>query len=371
MVKVICLAVAALAALSNAHPGHHEEQGPNPIAKRAFLSQSRRSLNACAEHLERRGITKRAEAHRRALASQYAKKSAQDAHSFDARDTDTVLDTDHHSNLTGITLNTDSDVFFTNKTCILSPEGEIGPFWVKGELVREDIVDNEPGVVNYMHAQFIDVNTCEPVQDLYWDVWNCNSTGVYSGVQDDSNGNGDDASNLDRTALRGIQKTDEDGIAVFKSVFPGHYSGRATHVHVVAHVNATVLSNHTLSGGSVSHIGQLFFDQDLITEVEATYPYNTSSVDITLNSEDRVFAGETEDSDSDPVFEYVFLGDGVTDGIFSWITVGVDTTATYSTSYAAYLTENGGVSNSESGGGDAGGPDGTPPAGSSTPTPSS
>ncbi|KAK7416708.1 hypothetical protein QQX98_005034 [Neonectria punicea] len=266
---------------------------------------------------------------------------------IEVRDTDTVLNTDHKSNLTGITLDTDSSVLFANSTCILSPDGEIGPFWVKGELVRQDIVNNEPGVVNYMHAQFIDVNTCEPVPELYWDVWNCNSTGVYSGVQDDSNGNGDDASNLNNTALRGIQKTDQDGVAVFKSVFPGHYSGRATHVHVVAHLNAALLSNDTLAGGNVSHIGQLFFDQDLITEVEATYPYNTSDVDITLNSADRVFSTETTNSDSDPVFQYVFLGDDVSDGIFSWLTIGIDTSASYSTSYAALLTANGGVSNDD------------------------
>lgn len=262
------------------------------------------------------------------------------------RDTASVLNTSHHSDLTGITMNTDSSVFFTNQTCILSPEGEIGPFWVKGELNREDIVDNEPGVTAYMHAQFIDINTCEPIPDLWWDVWNCNSTGVYSGVQDSSNGNGDDTSNLNKTALRGIQKTDEDGVAQFKSVFPGHYSGRATHVHVVGHVNATLLSNETLTGGSVSHIGQLFYDQDLITQVESTYPYNTSTVDITLNSADRVFASETENSNSDPVFEYVLLGDDVTDGIFSWITIGVDLTASYNTSYAALLTASGGVKSS-------------------------
>jgi protocatechuate 3,4-dioxygenase beta subunit len=291
-----------------------------------------------------------------------------DNYAVQRRDTDTVLNTDHHSSLTGITVDTGSTVFLTNNTCILSPEGEIGPFWVKGELNREDIVDDEPGVLNYMHAQFIDVSTCEPIPELYWDVWNCNSTGVYSGVQDSSNGNGDDASNLNNTALRGLQKTDEYGIASFRSIFPGHYSGRATHIHVVGHMNATLLSNGTITGGSVSHVGQLFFDQDLITEVEATYPYNTSTVDITLNSADRVFGLETEDSLSDPVFNYVYLNDeaGTKGGIFSWLTIGIDTTATYETSYAALLTADGGVANSDSagaGGGDAPTGNSTAPSG--------
>ncbi|KAG5769029.1 hypothetical protein H9Q72_003581 [Fusarium xylarioides] len=362
MVKITSLVVSVLTAASLAHPGHHEDNGPNPVAKRAFLSQSRRALDACAGHLKARGTVEKAEAHRRALIKKYMKKGLR------ARDTDEVLAKDHHANLTLMTMNPDSFVFASNNTCVLSPEGEIGPFWVKGELVREDIVDNEPGVVNYMHAQFIDVNTCEPIQGIYWNVWNCNSTGAYSGVQSDSNGNGDDAANLDRTSLRGIQKTNHHGVAFFKSIFPGHYNGRATHVHVVAHTNATVLKNHTLAGGSVSHIGQLFFDQDLITEVEATYPYNTSNINITLNSEDRVFAVETEDTESDPVFNYVLLGDSVSDGIFSWLTIGVNTTATYSTSYAAYLAENGGVSNGDNAAVGAGGGGGTP---AGTPTPAS
>ncbi|KAK6193203.1 hypothetical protein LQW54_012697 [Pestalotiopsis sp. IQ-011] len=339
MVTFCKLAILGLATAAAAHPGH-EEHVVDRAVKRNFLAQSKRSLNACAETLERRGTLKRAESRRQAYVNELVQ-----ARALKARDTDTVLNTTHHSNLTGITVDSDSATYLgSNHTCILSPEGEIGPFWVKGELNREDIIDGEPGVVNYMHAQFIDVNTCEPLEGLWWDVWNANATGVYSGVQDDSNGNGDDATNLNRTALRGIQETDEDGVASFRAVFPGHYSGRATHVHVVGHLGASLLENGTLAGGNVSHIGQLFYDQDLITQVEATYPYNTSTVDITLNSADRVFGLETEDSNSDPVFEYVFLGDDVTDGIFSWITIGVDPTASYETSYAALLTATGGVS---------------------------
>ena len=162
------------------------------------------------------------------------------------QDTASVLNTSHYSNLTGITPITDESVFYScNVSCILSPEGEIGPFWVKGELVRSDVTDNEPGVVIYMDAQFIDMNTCETLPDLYWDVWNCNTTGMYSGIQSPSNGNSNDAANLNRTPLRGIQKTDADGVAQFNSIFPGHYPGRTNHVHVVAHLNATLLPNST------------------------------------------------------------------------------------------------------------------------------
>jgi protocatechuate 3,4-dioxygenase beta subunit len=272
------------------------------------------------------------------------------------RDLADVLSTSHLSDITGVTVDSPSDVFFSDDvSCILSPEGEVGPFWVNGELIRSDVTDDEPGVPVVMDAQFIDINTCEPITDLYFDVWNCNSTGVYSGVQDSSNGDGNDASNLDNTALRGIQPTDGDGVAQFQTIFPGHYNGRATHIHVIAHIGATVLSNGTLTGGNIAHIGQLFYDQGLITQVEAMSPYSENTAAITLNADDRVLAAETANSDSDPVLEYVILGDTVEDGHFSWITIGIDTSASYSASYAATLTADGGVANSNNGGGGGGG----------------
>ncbi|KAL2860020.1 Intradiol ring-cleavage dioxygenase [Aspergillus pseudodeflectus] len=350
MIKVATLAMATIAA---AHPGAHELSSMSHAEKRSFLLNAKRSLGQCADRLERRGLTARIEA-RRAEQFDFYRRQV-----LETRDYNPSVNESHYSSL-HVTENTSADELFAkDPVCILSPEGEIGPFWVKGELVRSDIQDGEPGIPLIMDGQFIDIETCEPIAELYWDVWSCNSTGVYSGVQDSSNGNGDDASNLDNLALRGIQKTDTEGVAQFKSVFPGHYSGRTTHVHVVAHIGAQTLPNNTITGGHVAHIGQLFFDQDLITEVEATYPYNTNEVEITLNADDHVVQDETEDSASDPFFEYALLGDSLEDGIFAWITLGVNVSASYDTSYAALLTADGGVANSESSGpGDAAGGEG-------------
>ena len=149
------------------------------------------------------------------------------------------------------------------------------------------------------------------------------------------NGNSADTSNLDATFLRGIQETDSDGVVQFQTVFPGHYAGRTTHHHVVAHLDVTVQPNNTITGGTVAHIGQLFYDQSLIAEVEATYPYNTNTVALTTNAEDRVFGEqETAGTTSDPVFEYVLLGDDLSDGLFGWITIAVNVSATYDPSYS-------------------------------------
>ncbi|KAL4933693.1 intradiol ring-cleavage dioxygenase [Aspergillus undulatus] len=347
--QVCKLAAIASAGLTLAHPGAHEPSSFTDMSKRSFLHNARSTLDKCADKLEARGVNARAEARRAALLEKHRKRYI----SIDARDTDKVVNTSHHSNL-HVTANTPADELFSeNPVCILAPEGEIGPFWVKGELIRYDISDGEAGIPIYLDGQFIDINTCEPIQDLYWDVWNCNATGVYSGVQSSMNGNGDDDSNLDKTFLRGIAKTDADGVAGFKTVFPGHYSGRSTHVHVVAHLGATVLPNNTLTGGYVPHIGQLFFDQELVNEIEATYPYNTNTVDITQNADDHVVIVETEDSDSDPFFQYALIGDSVEDGLVAWVTLGVNVSASHdsSVSYAATLTSNGGVSNDNAAGG--------------------
>jgi protocatechuate 3,4-dioxygenase beta subunit len=263
------------------------------------------------------------------------------------RDTDTILNTSHHSTGSQTTSTSESILFSSNSTCILNPEGETGPYWVKGEHIRSDLRDGQDGVPVILDGQFVDVETCEPITGLYWDVWNCNATGVYSGLVATGNGNTADLSNLNATFLRGVQKTDDDGVVQFQTIFPGHYSGRTTHIHMVAHLNATVLPNNTLTGGTVGHIGQIFWDQDLIDEVEATYPYNTNTVAITENASDRVFADETETT-SDPVIEYVLLGDDLSDGIFGWVTIAVNVSATYDPNYSFVYTASGGVS--ESGG---------------------
>lgn len=109
-------------------------------------------------------------------------------------------------------------------------------------------------------------------------------------------------------------------------------------------------------------MGQLFFDQDLISTVEATTPYSTNTQDLTTNADDSILA---EEADSiDPFMEYVFLGDDVTDGIFAWITVGIDGKEDTDTTPAAYFTEDGGVENPNSGMGMGG----APPGASSSPS---
>lgn len=233
---------------------------------------------------------------------------------------------------------------------------------VTGEYFRKDITESQEGVALYLDVQVIDTTTCEPLSGVAMDMWHCNATGVYTGVVASGNGDVNDATNINNTFLRGIQETDSDGVVQFHSIVPGHYSGRTTHAHVLAHTagNWELLANNTITGGTTSsHVGQLFFDQSLLTEVAAVSPYSTNTQSTTTNSEDSIMSEEA--ADIDPIVEYVLLGDTVADGIFAWITVGIDSTANYTVSPAATYGENGGVANADSnmGGGGGGAPSGS------------
>lgn len=126
----------------------------------------------------------------------------------------------------------------------------------------------------------------------------------------------------------------------------------ATHIHVMAHnvSETTVRTNGTLLGSNsithASHVGQIFFDQDLISLVEATTPYNTNTQDITLNSDDQILSDEA--ADMDPFVEWVQLGEDITDGIMAWISIGIVSTADDEVTSAATVYKSGGVANENS-----------------------
>lgn len=117
----------------------------------------------------------------------------------------------------------------------------------------------------------------------------------------------------------------------------------------MVHLNATPAANGTLMDVEASHVGQIFFDQDLLTEVEATEVYAANTQEVMTNEEDGILLQEA--ATSDPFLEYVLLGDTVEDGLLGWLAFGIDTTLSKEVSAAAYLYADGGVSNSNGDGG--------------------
>src|SRR6266498_388214 len=107
---------------------------------------------------------------------------------------------------------------------------------------------------------------------------------------------------------------------------PATTKGEPRHTHLLAHMNVSVLPNQTIADGTVTHIGQLFWNEDIRSAVELTYPYNTNTQNVTTNADD-MWSIEQAENDYDPFPEYLYLGDDVTDGLLAWIQIGINVTA--------------------------------------------
>ncbi|KAF4300690.1 putative gpi anchored [Botryosphaeria dothidea] len=378
---------AGLFASAAAHPGEHHDHHHvrrQIDAREVRAHAAKRALDSCNSSAKHQALNARSHARRAKVARELReKRSIASKPQKYRRDLATLeeFETVNH-NMTGVydySINTPESVIFgANTSCILAPEVTDGPYYVVGELIRKNVKEDKysDGVDLYLEVQYIDIETCEPVPDVYVDIWNANATGVYSGIYTSGNYAAD---GLNSTYLRGIQSTDQDGVVAFETIFPGHYDGRATHTHLLAHMNVTVYPNNTIAdGNNITHIGQLFWDEDLRTAVEDTYPYTTNTQAVTSNADDMWDIVQA-DTYYDPFPEYVYLGPDVTDGLLAWIQIGINTSVNYIDddyySVAAYYQADGGHENEDSaiGGGSGGNgttngtmtgavPSGTPPS---------
>ncbi|KAL3664237.1 hypothetical protein V7S43_010566 [Phytophthora oleae] len=307
------IAACSLFDSASAHEDH-TRRALSTEQRRLFVQSAQASLTTCSTTTASRQLQERAVARRAEAVAKLRQEVSQRR-----------LAT-HLSTLTVTTSTKSSVLFGSTTTYIVEPEVTEGPYYIKGEYIRTDMREKQTGVPMYIDVQVIDVNTCKPVSNMYVDLWHANATGVYSGVVASTNGNSKDATNLQNTFLRGVTPTDSDGVAQMTSVFPGHYAGRATHMHFVGNYGGTVLANKTYSAGSVAHVGQFFFEQDLITSVEKVSPYSTNTQAVTLNSADNIYKSASANG-FDPVFNYALLGSTVDQGVFVWISIAVDMTA--------------------------------------------
>jgi protocatechuate 3,4-dioxygenase beta subunit len=154
-------------------------------------------------------------------------------------------------------------------SCILTPEMTEGPYYLAGEKLRRNITEGRPGTRLDLRLQVVNATTCAPISGAVVDIWHADAGGVYSGF-------GSGASS--RTFMRGVQKTDRNGVAVFQTVYPGWYMGRTVHIHVKVHV-----------GGNVVHTGQLFFSDTLTDAVYKRSPYSRRPNRDVRNAEDMIY----------------------------------------------------------------------------------
>ena len=152
-------------------------------------------------------------------------------------------------------------------TCVLAPELTEGPYYLPNERVRRDITEGRPGTPLRLRLMVVSASSCKPIKGAAVDIWHADASGVYSGVAGNTG-----------TFLRGIQKTDRAGLAIFDTIYPGWYQGRAVHIHVKVHL-----------GGNVVHTGQLFFPDELSDKVYEAAPYKTRGNPDTPDAEDAIY----------------------------------------------------------------------------------
>jgi protocatechuate 3,4-dioxygenase beta subunit len=221
--------------------------------------------------------------------------------------------------------------------CVLSPNLEIGPYFVDVALNRANVLANgdgssvQPGVPLALTINLLDATTCAPISGAQIDMWQANATGVYS----DESG----LSTLGQTWLRGYQVTDAGGSVSFTTIFPGWYSGRTPHVHLMV---------RTFSGSTVAYewTTQLLFEQTAIdTTLTGQAPYDTRSQPEpdTSNASDQVYTTMVADLATGHESTVLALSGSAGSGYAATINLAVD------------LTDGGGTGTS------GGGPGGPPP----------
>ena len=121
----------------------------------------------------------------------------------------------------------------------------------------------------WLRAFVVNASTCKPIKGAAVDIWHADAGGVYSGF-------GSGAAN--RTFMRGIQRTNAKGLALFRTVYPGWYQGRTVHIHVKVHL-----------GGNVLHTGQLYFPDTVTDAVYRKAPYASRPNRDVRNADDCIY----------------------------------------------------------------------------------
>jgi protocatechuate 3,4-dioxygenase beta subunit len=155
------------------------------------------------------------------------------------------------------------------QACEPSPEQTEGPYYVENSRVRRNVTEQGAGAPLWVSLKVVAAQSCSVIPGAVVEIWHADALGNYSGF------NGLE----DRTFMRGRQTVGDAGIATFRTVYPGWYTGRTPHVHV-----------KVLVAGSEAYTGQLYFDEAVTDAVYAQEPYASRGDRDTTNATDGIFA---------------------------------------------------------------------------------
>jgi protocatechuate 3,4-dioxygenase beta subunit len=165
-------------------------------------------------------------------------------------------------------------------SCAMTSEETAGPYPDKTGMlsnpafVRQDITEGKSGLPLTLALTIVNVNkSCAVVTNASVEVWQCDAAGNYSEYsQPGYDGTG-------QTFLRGVQLTDSSGRVTFRTIYPGWYMGRATHIHIEVFVNGVAVKTT-----------QMAFPEDVSSGVYRTGVYASHGQNTTSNSGDNVFS---------------------------------------------------------------------------------
>jgi len=137
----------------------------------------------------------------------------------------------------------------------LTAQSTEGPYYFDPKLMRADITEGLPGAPLEMRFVVLDP-AGTPWPGARVDIWHCDAAGLYSGYP----GQGEDGAvnTRGKTFLRGSLVTGADGAAAFRSIYPGWYVGRTTHIHFKVLAGA--------AGNSRTLLTSQFFMPDAVSE---------------------------------------------------------------------------------------------------------
>ena len=168
----------------------------------------------------------------------------------------------------------------TASSCAVSPEETAGPYPDRTGMIgnsafyRQDITEGKSGLPLTLALTIVNVrNNCAPVANATVEIWQCDATGNYSEY----------GNSVGQTFLRGLQTTDSSGIVTFKTIYPGWYMGRATHIHLEVFVS-----------GATVKTTQIAFPEAVSSAVYRTGVYASHGQNSTTNSGDNVFSDGTD-----------------------------------------------------------------------------
>ncbi len=192
-------------------------------------------------------------------------------------------------------------------SCILIPQETAGPYpWPADGLTlstdqifyRQDITEGGAGIFLELTFTVVNVNNnCDPVLNANVVIWHCDKDGNYSEFGNE----------VGKTFFRGIQMTDANGQVKFKTIYPGWYSGRTTHIHFQVFLNSVV-----------SVTSQMAFPENINTEVYNSALYAARGQKDTSNISDQVFSDTTNTQ-----YEIPIITGNTTDGFQAALTIGV------------------------------------------------